>query len=74
MSVKPQFTIREAVARCFPTSIGYDRQVANRLIKWLEHCGYEIRPIEQASLVPEPGEHDLEPDALVNDQGNKACD
>jgi hypothetical protein len=53
MSVKPQFTIHEAVARCFPTSHGYDRKAADRVIKWLESCGYEIGPIEHASLVPE---------------------
>jgi hypothetical protein len=58
MSVKPQFTIQEAVARCFPTSLGYDRKAADRLIKWLESCGYEIRPIEHAPLVPEPSEPD----------------
>jgi hypothetical protein len=58
MSVKPQFTVEEAVARCFPTSHGYDRNAAERVIKWLVNCGYEIRPIEQASLVPEPSERD----------------
>jgi hypothetical protein len=58
MPVKPQFTIHEAVARCFPTSLGYDQKAADRLIKWLESCGYEIRPIEQAPLVPEPSDRD----------------
>jgi hypothetical protein len=30
---------REAIARCFPT---WDHAVADRIIYWLDHCGYEI--------------------------------
>ncbi len=34
-----KFTPREAIARAFPS---YDRSMADRLIAWLDECGYEI--------------------------------
>ena len=49
MNDKPQFRTREAVSRFFPS---YDRQSADRLISWLETCGYEIVPRCEATLVP----------------------
>jgi hypothetical protein len=40
---------REAVARAFPS---HDRQMADRLIAWLDHCGYQIVETDRVSLVP----------------------
>lgn len=34
-----RFTPREAIARAYP---GYDGSMADRLIAWLDECGYEI--------------------------------
>ncbi|WP_024507056.1 hypothetical protein [Bradyrhizobium sp. ARR65] len=34
-----KLTPREAIARAYP---GYDRTMADRLIAWLDACGYEI--------------------------------
>ena len=34
-----RLTPREAIARAYP---GYDRSMADRLIAWLDECGYEI--------------------------------
>jgi hypothetical protein len=52
----PRFDLQEAVARFFPTSTGYDRRDADRLIAWLGNCGYEIVPKQgdyrDVSLVP----------------------
>jgi len=31
--------VREAIARSYPT---WDYAMADRLIAWLDHCGYEI--------------------------------
>jgi hypothetical protein len=49
-----KLTIREAVARCCP---GWNGAMADRVIAWLDGCGYEIvekhEPAhEEASLVP----------------------
>jgi hypothetical protein len=47
-----KLTPREAIARSFPT---WDRAMADRLIAWLDHCGYAIveKPHAEASLVPQ---------------------
>jgi hypothetical protein len=34
-----KLTAREAIARSYPT---WDYNMADRLIAWLDHCGYEI--------------------------------
>ncbi len=34
-----KLTPREAIARAYPL---YDRSMADRLIAWLDECGYEI--------------------------------
>ena len=34
-----KLTPRQAIARSFPT---YDNAMADRLIAWLDHCGYAI--------------------------------
>jgi len=46
-----KLTPREAIARSFPT---WDHGMADRLIAWLDHCGYEIveKPHAEASLAP----------------------
>ena len=48
-----KLTARQAVARAFPT---YDYVMADRMISWLEDCGYEIVEKDEsdtgASLVP----------------------
>ena len=51
-----RFDVQEAVSRFFPAGTKYDRASADRLIAWLDHCGYEIVPKQgdygDASLVP----------------------
>jgi|SwirhisoilCB1_FD_contig_31_10062540_length_787_multi_5_in_0_out_0_2 hypothetical protein len=45
-----RLTPREAIARAYP---GYDRSMADRLIAWLEECGYEIvEKRHEASVAP----------------------
>ncbi|MGJ5181574.1 hypothetical protein ACQR16_32590 [Bradyrhizobium oligotrophicum] len=34
-----KFTAREVIARSYPS---WDHAMADRLIAWLDHCGYEI--------------------------------
>ncbi|CCD87234.1 conserved hypothetical protein [Bradyrhizobium sp. ORS 285] len=34
-----KFTAREVIARSYPS---WDYAMADRLIAWLDHCGYEI--------------------------------
>ena len=41
-------TIEEAVSRFFPASLSYDRGQAQRMIRWLDKCGYAIVPKDQA--------------------------
>jgi hypothetical protein len=40
---------KEAVARVFPS---YDQAMANRVIAWLDQCGYQIVEKDQVSVVP----------------------
>ena len=42
-----KFTVCEAIARSYPT---WDYDMADRLIAWLDHCGYEIVEKKQRSL------------------------
>ena len=45
-----RLTPREAIARAYP---GYDRAMADRLIAWLDECGYEIvEKHDEASVAP----------------------
>jgi hypothetical protein len=50
-----KLTPRQAIARSFPT---WDEVMADRLIAWLDRCGYDIveKPHGQASLVPSHAE------------------
>jgi hypothetical protein len=52
-----KLTPREAVARSYPS---WDLGMADRLIAWLDHCGYQIveKPGSEASLVPSSSEHE----------------
>jgi hypothetical protein len=54
----PRFSAREAIARSYPT---WDNAMADRLIAWLDHCGYAIVEKgprhDEASLVPAAEEH-----------------
>jgi hypothetical protein len=45
-----RMTPREAVARIFP--VHDRREMADRLIAWLDHCGYQIVDKDQVSIVP----------------------
>jgi hypothetical protein len=54
-----KLTPREAVARAFP---GYDRQMADRFISWLDQCGYQIVEKAQVSVVPPDPEAELPPE------------
>jgi hypothetical protein len=55
-----KLTPRQAIARPFPT---WDNAMADRLIKWLDHCGYEIveKPHAEASLVPAASDDEVVP-------------
>ncbi|WP_284419299.1 MULTISPECIES: hypothetical protein [unclassified Bradyrhizobium] len=47
-----KFTPREVIARSYPS---WDYAMADRLIAWLDHCGYEIVEKRQeldAAIVP----------------------
>jgi hypothetical protein len=44
-----KLTQREAVARALPT---YDRAMADRLIAWLNECGYQIVEKDGVTLAP----------------------
>lgn len=49
-----RLSAREALARAFP-GYGpemYNTEMADRVIVWLDHCGYEIVAKHQVSLVP----------------------
>jgi hypothetical protein len=43
-----KYTVREAVARAYT---GWDKKQADRVIAWLDHCGYKIVS-KQAEQVP----------------------
>ncbi len=47
-----KLTPREAVARAYPS---WDAGMADRLIAWLDHCGYQIveKPHAAATLAPD---------------------
>jgi len=49
----PKLSAREAVARSYP---GWDRPMADRLLAWLDHCGYVVvekdRGYGEATLAP----------------------
>ncbi len=47
------FSVQEAVARFFPAGADYDRKEAERLICWLDSCGYAVMP--KAPAASEPG-------------------
>ncbi|WP_316186343.1 MULTISPECIES: hypothetical protein [unclassified Bradyrhizobium] len=46
-----KLSVREVIARSYPS---WDYALADRLIAWLDHCGYEIvekKPERTAALV-----------------------
>jgi len=57
-----KLSAREAIARSYPT---WDNAMADRLISWLDHCGYQIvekNHVEtnaEASLVPSVPQPDV---------------
>ncbi len=53
-----KLTPKEAVARVFP---GHDPAMADRVIRWLNECGYEIVEKHDVSVVPpEPTDDERE--------------
>ncbi len=46
------FSVQEAVARFFPAGADYDRKEAERLICWLDSCGYAVMPKASAASAP----------------------
>jgi len=46
------FSVQEAVARFFPAGADYDRKEAERLISWLDSCGYAVVPKAPAASEP----------------------
>jgi len=50
------FTVHEAVARFFPAGADYDHKEADRLITWLESCGYAVVPKSHNAAEP-PAPH-----------------
>ncbi len=53
MMKSPRLSVREAVARSYP---GWDRAMADRLLAWLDRCGYVVvekdRGFAEATLAP----------------------
>jgi hypothetical protein len=58
-----KLTPREAVARVFPS---YDLGMADRVISWLDRCGYQIVEKDQVSVVP------ADPPSQEHDRGEPA--
>jgi hypothetical protein len=56
-----KLTLRQAIATSFPT---WDDAMADRLIAWLDHCGYQIveKPHAEASLVPSASDDEVVPE------------
>jgi len=46
------FSVQDAVARFFPAGADYDRKEAERLICWLDSCGYAVVPKAPAASEP----------------------
>ena len=46
------FSVQDAVARFFPAGEDYDRKEAERLISWLDSCGYAVVPKAPAAGEP----------------------
>jgi hypothetical protein len=55
-----KLSAREAIARSYPT---WDYAMADRLIAWLDHCGYEIVEKSQALASVHP-EDELKPSVI----------
>ena len=57
-----KLTPRQAIARSYPA---WDHAMADRLIAWLDHCGYEIveknKPHPEANLVPDASDGEALP-------------
>jgi hypothetical protein len=56
-----RFTPREALARIFPSCDlnMYDTKMADRVLVWLDECGYQIVSKDQVTLAPpEPADED----------------
>jgi hypothetical protein len=58
MSTKSRLTIEEAVARFFLSALVMIAHAPDAFIKWLESCGYDVVPVDETSLVPEPPNSD----------------
>jgi hypothetical protein len=52
MSEPVALNAEEAVARFFPRCHDYDHVTAQRFIRWLARCGYEIVEKEEAGARP----------------------
>lgn len=57
-----KFTPREVIARSYPS---WDYAMADRLIAWLDHCGYEIVEKRQEMDATTVASEGLQPE-LVN--------
>jgi len=53
-------TMKQALRTFFPNGCGYDQERADRLVAWLERCGYQIVPAEQSNTAAGPGGKILE--------------
>ncbi len=51
------FSVQDAVARFFPAGADYDRKEAERLISWLDSCGYAVVPKAVTATEPTPKRH-----------------
>jgi len=56
-----KYTAREVIARSYPS---WDHAMADRLIAWLDHCGYEILEKRQPHDAAASPADELQP--LVN--------
>jgi hypothetical protein len=52
-----KFSVREVIARSYPS---WDYAMADRLVAWLDHCGYEIvEKKQERAAVPVADESQL---------------
>jgi len=55
-----KFSVREVIARSYPS---WDYAMADRLVAWLDHCGYEIVEKKQGHAVV-PVADELQPHVI----------
>lgn len=60
-----RFSVREVIARSYPT---WDHAMADRLIAWLDECGYQIIEKQYTGATQVPSAPDSEPSRPFREQ------